>query len=203
MRRGNVPEQPDDREGRHRRAEARQHVARSSEARHGLVAARGNRHRDAAQETGERYRAQLPVPVDARVDEKRDVRPRCDGRQRTLSSTHRCHERSQQRGEEYCEPDRPDLRERLQIEVVRVSHLQGVRTVSQVPGLVGAGPRPEQRVGAHGAPGMAPQDCAAATRGAEQPSVQVRPAAAWRACCELIPALASKRLRTAVPRNDE
>ena len=174
-RRRDVPAQPDEREHGHERdrGEDAGADAAARERHRPPRRRRAREHADGAREGGQGDRGHLPVPVGARVQQVGGEAAECDRDERLLAGAHAGDQRRGQTGDEQEQADRPEVGERLQVQVVRVLHLEPGRAVLEVVGLVRPRPRAEHLVALVVVPGDPPQVGAGVARQAEEAQVEV------------------------------
>ena len=124
-------------------------------------------------ESRQRDRGHLPVPVDTRVDEVRRVCRERSRDERRAPCEHGGDERHAERQDEEQEPDRPQLGQGLEVEVVRVTNLVLDRPVLVPVLLVGARPGAEERIVLVVTPGDVPKLGSVAPGEREQPVLRL------------------------------
>src|SRR5207244_10284899 len=77
-----------------------------------------------AEEAEERHRRHLPVPVASRVDQVREVGGESTGDEGMGAGPRDEEQRQSQRRDEQAETEWPELRQRLEIEAVRVANVR-------------------------------------------------------------------------------
>jgi hypothetical protein len=102
--------------------------------------ARGDEDRTTAEQRRQGHSRHLPVPIETGVDEIGDVRAERRRHERVSARLQRGDEWDHERGEKERQPDDAELGERLEVEVMSVSHDAAIRPVLEPVPLVR--PRP-------------------------------------------------------------
>src|SRR5262249_11019348 len=126
----------------------------------------------AAAEGRERHGGYLPVPVDGGVHEKGAVRARHSWNEGMPSGAPEHDEWGSKAREQQHEPDRPELRERPEVEAVSVTDLGRDRALPKPVLLIGSGARAEPRVRRDVVGRDTPECDASVAREAEQALVE-------------------------------
>ena len=108
--------------------------------------ARGHDKRRSGRQSDQREGGHFPVPIERRVGEEGDVRTGRGRHERFRSYPWNGRQRHGKRQTEYDQPDRPELSEYLQIEVVRIADVLVDGAPGQPQPLEASCARPVQRL---------------------------------------------------------